>query len=213
MSALCSGTSTGPGCIGMKRTNALLAVAALLVLAISACGPRHGKSRNHSAWERGFHWATATAGCQVERDAADSNWRRYVDRTAGKPLPADNTGPLAHGPIDPYKQADDFRHRYREDIANAHALGVNTFRFGLEWARVMPEPGKWDEKELAYYDSIVATLRENGITPMITLMHWVYPGWIADRGWVYEQRRRVRRLCKGDHQTLCRTRRAVGQRQ
>jgi len=167
---------------GMKRTNALLAVAALLVLAISACGSRHEASRNDSAWERGFYWGTATAGYQVEGDAPDSNWRRYVDLTAGKPLPADNTGPLAHGPIDPYKQADDFRHRYREDIANAHAMGVNTFRFGLEWARVMPEPGKWDEKELAYYDSIVATLRENGITPMITLMHWVYPGWIADRG-------------------------------
>ena len=48
--------------------------------------------------------------------------------------------------------------------------------------RVMPEPGKWDARELAYYDDVVATLRQNATTPMITLMHWVYPGWGADRG-------------------------------
>jgi beta-glucosidase len=46
----------------------------------------------------------------------------------------------------------------------------------------MPEPGKWDERELAYYDDVVATLRQNAMTPMITLMRWVYPGWVADRG-------------------------------
>lgn len=91
-------------------------------------------------------------------------------------------GPFGGGTVDPYKNADDFRHRYREDIADAHAMGVNTFRFSVEWARVMPEPGKWDETELAYYDDVMATLRQNGMTPMITLMHWVYPGWVADRG-------------------------------
>jgi len=83
--------------------------------------------------------------------------------------------------IHPVRRGDE-QHLYREDIANAHAMGINTFRFGVEWARVMPEPGKWDDSELAYYDDVVATLRRNRMTPMITLMHWVYPGWVADRG-------------------------------
>ncbi|MBF9522254.1 glycoside hydrolase family 1 [Mycobacteroides chelonae] len=165
----------------MKWIVSVVASAVVVALGLAACSPQQESSKDDSAWDRGFYWGTATAGYQVEGSAPDSNWRRYVDRTAGKPVEP-GADPLGAGPVDPYRQADDFRHRYAEDIANAHAMGVNTFRFGLEWSRVMPEPGKWDEKELAYYDSIVATLRENGMTPMITLMHWVYPGWVADRG-------------------------------
>ena len=138
--------------------------------------PTRSGPRGHSSWPSGFYWGTATAGYQVEGDAPDSNWRRYVDRTVGKP------GPFGIGSVDPYEEADDFRHRYRDDIANAHAMGINTFRFSVEWARVMPQPGQWDERELAYYDDIVATLRRNGMTPMITLMHFAYPGWVVDRG-------------------------------
>ncbi|MHA7661581.1 glycoside hydrolase family 1 protein [Mycolicibacterium sp. HS_4_1] len=164
----------------MKWRKTLLAAVIIAVTSVSGCLSRQGPPAEDSTWKRSFYWGTATAGYQVEGDARDSNWRRYVDRTAGKPVAAGSSPGVL--PVDPYKEADDFRHRYREDIANAHAMGVNTFRFGIEWARVMPEPGKWDEKELAYYDDVVATLRANGMTPMITLMHWVYPGWVADRG-------------------------------
>lgn len=164
----------------MKLNRFLLASALVVGLSASACDAQ-SEVKQRAAWDRSFYWGTATAGYQVEGDAPDSNWRRYVDRTAGKPATPD-AGPLGATPVEPYQQADDFRHRYHEDIANAHALGVNTFRLGIEWARVMPEPRKWDEKELAYYDDMVATLHKNGMTPMITLMHWVYPGWIADRG-------------------------------
>ncbi|HLR98313.1 MAG TPA: family 1 glycosylhydrolase [Mycolicibacillus parakoreensis] len=134
-----------------------------------------------ASWDRDFYWGAATAGYQVEGSAPDSNWRRYVDRTAGRPAEP-GSDPLGVGPVEPYHQAVDFRHRYRDDIAKAHRMGLNTFRFSVEWARVMPEPGQWDEAELAYYDDVVATVREHGMTPMITLMHFVYPGWIADRG-------------------------------
>ncbi|WKG03568.1 family 1 glycosylhydrolase [Mycolicibacterium sp. HK-90] len=167
--------------VNTEWNKALLATTLAVALGLAACDAGPESDQAQAGWGRDFYWGTATAGYQVEGDAPDSNWRRFVDRTAGKPaLPG--TDLLDAGPIEPYKQADDFRHRYREDIANADAMGVNTFRFGIEWARVMPEPGKWDEKELAYYDDVVATLQKNGMTPMITLMHWVYPGWIADRG-------------------------------
>ncbi|GAA2398410.1 family 1 glycosylhydrolase [Mycolicibacterium llatzerense] len=167
--------------LGMKWNRVFLASAVALAFGLSACGAKQERTDNSSSWSRTFYWGTATAGYQVEGDAPDSNWRRYVDRTADKPV-SPGAGLLEASPVEPYKQADDFRHRYKEDIANAHAMGVNTFRFGLEWSRVMPQPGKWDDKELAYYDDVVATLLANGMTPMITLMHWVYPGWIADRG-------------------------------
>ena len=154
-------------------------LATIVVFAVigSACAWQDGGGKPQGqAWSRTFYWGVATAGFQVEGNAPDSNWRRYAERSVGRP------GPFGGDATAPYANAADFRHRYREDIANAQAMGINTFRFSVEWARVMPEPGKWDDGELAYYDDIVATLRRNGMTPMITLMHWVYPGWIADRG-------------------------------
>lgn len=76
----------------------------------------------------------------------------------------------------------DFRHRYVDDIRLARQMGLTTFRFSVEWARVEPRPGVWDETELAYYDDVETHIRDAGMTPMITLSHWVYPGWVADQG-------------------------------
>ncbi|WP_082468783.1 glycoside hydrolase family 1 protein [Sciscionella sediminilitoris] len=117
-----------------------------------------------------FHWGVATSGYQAEGSAPDSNWSRYIAANAGT------------GGIDPYGNGVDFRHRYREDIRLAAGMGVNTFRFSLEWARVQPRPGVWDRRELAYYDDLVRRIRAAGMTPMITLSHFVYPGWVRDNG-------------------------------
>ena len=117
----------------------------------------------------GFHWGVATAGFQSEGSAPDSNWRRYV---AAKTPEAKQ----------PYGDAVDFRHRYPEDIARARAMGVNTFRFSVEWARVQPRPGVWDERELAYYDDVVRRIEAAGMTPMPTLTHFTHPGWVVDQG-------------------------------
>lgn len=134
----------------------------------------------------GFHWGVSMSGFQSEGYAPDSNWSRYAD-----------TGFLVS---DPYVNSVDFRHRYPEDIGLAAAMGVNTFRFSVEWARVEPRPGEVDATELAYYDDVVARVRAAGMTPMITLDHWVYPGWVVDRGgwadpdtgtWWLEHARRV----------------------
>ncbi|WP_431875516.1 glycoside hydrolase family 1 protein [Amycolatopsis sacchari] len=139
-----------------------LAVVLVVVLTVLAWQPAQA-----AAWSRAFYWGVATAGYQSEGSAPDSNWSRYVARSGG---------------VDPYGNAVDFRHRYAEDIQLAADMGVNTFRFSVEWARVQPRPGVWDEQELAYYDDVVRHIRDAGMTPMITLNHWVYPGWVADRG-------------------------------
>lgn len=114
-----------------------------------------------------FEWGVATSGFQAEGAPPDSNWSRYA--ATGK----------TH---DPYGSGPDFRHRYVEDIANAAAMGVRTFRFSVEWARVQPTPGDWDEAEFAYYDDVVRQIRARGMHPMITLEHFVLPGWVVDRG-------------------------------
>lgn len=140
---------------------AVAAVATLVTVSLVPPAP------SAAAVPDGFLWGVASSGFQVEGSSPDSNWSRYS--ASGRT-------------DDPIGAAVDFRHRYREDIARAADLGVDVFRFSIEWARVQPGPDRWDESEFAYYDDVVAAIAEHGMRPMITLDHWVYPGWIADRG-------------------------------
>ena len=114
-----------------------------------------------------FIWGVSASGYQSEGGNVDSNWDRY---NAVSPTQ------------DPYGTSVDFRHRYREDVGLARDLGVNTFRIGINWARVEPRKGQFDAAELAYYDDLILAMKEAGIAPLITLDHFVYPGWVADRG-------------------------------
>ncbi|MGK8522592.1 glycoside hydrolase family 1 protein [Nocardia asteroides] len=114
-----------------------------------------------------FLWGVAASGYQSEGHAPDSNWSRYV--ASGKTM-------------DPYRDSIDFYTRYRSDIALAADLGVKVYRVGIEWARLQPEPGKWDAEGLEFYDNVVAAITAAGMRPMLTIDHWVYPGWAVDRG-------------------------------
>lgn len=115
-----------------------------------------------------FHWGVAMSGFQSEGTFPDSNWTRYAKN------------PKFHH--EPYRKSVDFFHRYKEDLQRAADLGVNTFRFSIEWARVMPKPGQVDDAALAYYDAIFEELDKHHMTPMVTLLHFVLPGWVMDRG-------------------------------
>ncbi|MBF6347804.1 glycoside hydrolase family 1 protein [Nocardia flavorosea] len=114
-----------------------------------------------------FLWGVASSGFQSEGHAPDSNWTRYI--AAGKTE-------------DPYHDSVDFYSRFRSDIELAAQLGVRVYRIGIEWARVQPRPGEWDEAGFRFYDEVVAAIRAAGMRPMLTLDHWVYPGWQAELG-------------------------------
>ncbi|MGV9736227.1 glycoside hydrolase family 1 protein [Rhodococcus aetherivorans] len=143
------------------------AAAAVVLTAALAAAAAAGSSPPAHAAGNEFLWGVSSSGFQSEGSPPDSNWTRYA--ASGR------THELVGTSVD-------FRHRYREDIAAAADLGVDVFRFSVEWSRIQPTPHGWDEAELRYYDDVVATVRGHGMIPMITLDHWVYPGWIADRG-------------------------------
>ena len=116
----------------------------------------------------GFLWGVASSGFQSEGNPPDSNWTRYIAASGGK--------------MEPVGTSVDFRHRYASDIALAKGLGVKVYRISVEWSRIEPKPGVWNWTEIAYYDSVIRTILADGMRPMITLDHWVYPGWEAARG-------------------------------
>ncbi len=78
--------------------------------------------------------------------------------------------------------ACDHYNRYGQDFDMAQALGHNAHRFSIEWSRVEPIEGRWDEKEIAHYHDVIAALRARGLEPFVTLWHWTVPRWFRDQG-------------------------------
>ena len=119
---------------------------------------------------QGFLLGCATAAHQVE-GGIDNDWTRWV---ADHPE-AVNGGGDATVAIDQF-------HRYRDDFAQLGAMHHNAHRFSVEWARVEPEPGRFDLDALAHYADVVRTCRRAGMEPVVTLHHFTIPVWLADAG-------------------------------
>ncbi|MEW5817846.1 MAG: family 1 glycosylhydrolase, partial [Spirochaetota bacterium] len=122
-----------------------------------------------------FKWGTATAAYQIEGypladGASPSIWHQF-SHTPGKIRNNEN------GDI-----ACDHYHRYEEDLENIKKLGLNAYRYSISWPRIVPEPGKVNQKGLDFYRRLTDLLLEKGITPLITLFHWDTPAWLQEKG-------------------------------
>lgn len=119
-----------------------------------------------------FLWGAATAAHQIEGGDIDSNWMRLEKE--GKVKNGDTT--LAA--VDGYNRSID-------DIKLLKELGLNAYRFSIEWARVEPKKGVFDEAAINHYSDLVKELKRNNIEPIVTLHHFTDPGWITDQGgWI-----------------------------
>jgi len=118
---------------------------------------------------RDFLWGAATSAHQVEGGNANSDWWDW-ERAPGTPCAA------------PSGKACEHYTRYPADIAMLGRLGLNTYRFSVEWARIEPADGAFDDKELDHYRRVVECVLENGLVPMVTLNHFTLPRWVAAEG-------------------------------
>lgn len=124
----------------------------------------------------GFLWGAATSAYQIEGSpladgAGPSIWHRFV-HTPGLVRDGD-TGDVA---------CDHYR-RFRDDVALMRELGLQAYRFSISWSRVLPlGSGRVNRAGLGFYERLVDTLLEHGITPMTTLYHWDLPAALDDRG-------------------------------
>ena len=60
--------------------------------------------------------------------------------------------------------------------------GLNCYRFSIEWARIEPEEGVFDQTATEHYRDVIRTCKENGIEPLVTLMHFTSPVWLIRKG-------------------------------
>ena len=122
-----------------------------------------------SAFPQGFLWGSATAAHQVEGNNINSDlWAE--EHAEGSPY-RDKSG-----------DAIDHYHRYREDIALLAELGLNAYRFSIEWARVEPEPGFYSQAVIDHYRDVLMTCHAHGLTPVVTMHHFTSPRWLIRLG-------------------------------
>lgn len=88
---------------------------------------------------------------------------------------------------EPSLDAVDHYHHYEEDIKLMAEAGLNAYRFSIEWARIEPKEGQFDEAEIEHYRNVLKACHAHCITPIVTLHHFSSPQWlIAKGGWEWE---------------------------
>ena len=126
------------------------------------------------AFSKGFFVGAATAAHQVEGNNVHSDYwlQEHLPHTSF---------------AEPSGDACDHYHRYEEDIALLAGAGLNAYRFSIEWARIEPEEGRFDEAEIEHYRKVIRCCRDHGVEPMVTLLHFTSPAWlIRSGGWEAE---------------------------
>jgi len=120
-----------------------------------------------------FWWGTSTASFQNEdcgvapgsRNFYKTDWDIYAEEGHIPPRGNDATFSWTH---------------FDKDLAALKKLGVNHYRFGIEWGRVEPKPGVFNETAIAGYVRMAKSLKAAGIEPIVTLWHFTFPDWLYD---------------------------------
>lgn len=109
-----------------------------------------------------FYWGTATSAYQVE-GGIKNDWS-------------------AAGPKFDAGICCDHYNRFEEDFDLAESMNNNAHRFSIEWARIEPKQGKFDQNEIEHYRKVILALKQRGLEPFVTLYHWTLPVWFAEKG-------------------------------
>jgi beta-glucosidase len=129
-----------------------------------------------------FLWGVSTAAYQVEGGyqadgKGESKWDFLTNKVGVTQfmIGEKQTGNVAINMYD--------REQYLRDIGLMKQLGVNAYRFSLDWSRIIPDGvGEVNEKGLAHYDQLIDDLLATGIEPVVTLYHFNYPAVLMQKG-------------------------------
>lgn len=81
----------------------------------------------------------------------------------------------------PAKSALHWEH-FQEDTLMLSAMGIETYRFSIEWARIEPDEGSFDESAIDQLREELMLLHSLNIRPMICLHHFTNPLWFDNCG-------------------------------
>ena len=139
-----------------------------------SCDSDTGRSHDTAArafrFPPGFLVGAASAAHQVE---GGNRWNDWWEFEQSSRLPPRSGEACRHYEL------------YESDFDLARSLGHNAHRLSIEWSRIEPREGEWNEDALAHYGAVVKALRDRGMEPVVTLHHFTNPAWFACRGgWI-----------------------------
>ena len=114
-----------------------------------------------------FLWGVSTSAYQTEGGNDNSDFTQWMLRLRHKDLCG---------------MAADSYDLYETDADLARALGVNIYRLSIEWARIEPRQGQYDQAEIEHYRKVIEAIATRGIKPMVTLHHFTNPEWVYEQG-------------------------------
>ena len=118
-----------------------------------------------------FLWGAASSSYQTEGGNIHCDWHEWEKQGHGK---------------EPCGQACRHYELYEKDWDLAASLKLNSVRLSVEWSRIEPQEGQFDQKEIDHYVAVVRSLKERGIEPHVTLHHFTNPLWLSKRGgWLH----------------------------
>lgn len=120
-------------------------------------------------FKKDFMLGAATAAHQVEGNNTNSDY--WVMENLEHSVFVEKSG-----------LAVDHYNRYEEDIDLLKRAGLNAYRFSIEWARIEPVEGQWNEKEMEHYIKVIDYCLANGIEPVVTYHHFSSPAWLITKG-------------------------------
>jgi beta-glucosidase len=117
-------------------------------------------------FSKDFLWGAATASYQVEGGINNNDWAKAA----------------VEGRVPVCGLACDHYNRFEADFDLAKELGHNAHRLSIEWSRIEPEEGKFDEAAILHYRKVLTALRVRSLEPFVTLWHFTLPVWFSDKG-------------------------------
>lgn len=126
---------------------------------------------------KNFLWGAATSSYQVEGGNVHCDWWAWEKKT---------------GKVQSANACEHFI-RFEQDFDLARDLNHNAHRMSVEWSRIEPVEGQFDQAVIEHYIKVVSALRVRGIEPIVTLHHFTNPAWVSESGG-WTDRRSIQRF-------------------
>lgn len=118
---------------------------------------------------RDFFLGSTTSAVQCEGGGIDNDFTRWAATHPG--------WAQANPGLDHWNRLDDDYAHLARNNHSAHGLTV-------DWARIEPQDGVIDHAALQHYRDEIRICRAHGMEPMVTLLQYALPTWLAARGGV-----------------------------
>jgi beta-glucosidase len=113
-----------------------------------------------------FMWGTAASAVQTDGSSPASDWWEW-EETGKAPRSGQGNGHAA---------------RFAEDFELLGGWGFGHHRLSVDWARLEPEPGKYDPVAVEHYRQVLTAGRDAGLKLWVCLLHTALPTWFAHTG-------------------------------